>query len=174
MFLCCACDKTFDSQKRLNAHKVAHKIGKRYSVTKIKNSTYLCLYCNKESITQNNKRNKFCSNLCSVSHKNKETFSKIEEGIIFSFRIMKKYLLQIKNKCFECGISETYNGKPIVLHCDHIDGDSDNNKLTNLRLLCPNCHSQTDTYCGRNIKNSKRSKYARLWRKKIQSNTGTE
>lgn len=43
--------------------------------------------------------------------------------------------------CFECGISE-YNGKPITLDVDHIDYNPTNNKPENLRLLCPNCHSQ--------------------------------
>jgi 5-methylcytosine-specific restriction endonuclease McrA len=54
-------------------------------------------------------------------------------------------------KCEECGIEE-WQGKPITMHLDHIDGNSKNHKLDNLRVLCPNCHSQTDTYCGRNKK----------------------
>ena len=65
---------------------------------------------------------------------------------------VKKKLIQEKvfdYKCVECGISE-WNGKQIVLHLDHIDGDSSNHKKTNLRFLCPNCHSQTDTWCGKN------------------------
>ena len=47
--------------------------------------------------------------------------------------------------CDECGISE-WNTKPLTLELDHIDGDVSNNELSNLRLLCPNCHSQTSTY----------------------------
>lgn len=53
------------------------------------------------------------------------------------------------NICSECGITE-HNGKSLVMQLDHIDGDSSNHVLTNLRLLCPNCHSQTHTYCGKN------------------------
>lgn len=56
----------------------------------------------------------------------------------------------IKYKCMICGIS-SWNDKHISLHLDHIDGDTFNNRLNNLRLLCPNCHSQTSTYCGKNI-----------------------
>ena len=53
-------------------------------------------------------------------------------------------------KCVECGI-ENWNGKDIVLEIDHINGDNTDNRIENLRYLCPNCHSQTSTYKGRNI-----------------------
>jgi 5-methylcytosine-specific restriction endonuclease McrA len=52
--------------------------------------------------------------------------------------------------CECCGISE-WQGKPIVLECDHIDGNHKNNTPENLRLICPNCHSQTETYKNKNI-----------------------
>lgn len=55
-----------------------------------------------------------------------------------------------ENKCEECGIEE-WNGKPISIQLDHMDGDSHNHRIENLRMMCPNCHSQTETYCGRNI-----------------------
>jgi Zn finger protein HypA/HybF involved in hydrogenase expression len=48
-------------------------------------------------------------------------------------------------KCSECGITD-WNGKPLTIEIDHIDGISENNELTNLRWLCPNCHSQTETF----------------------------
>lgn len=64
-------------------------------------------------------------------------------------KIIKSGILPYK--CSICGISDWMN-KPISLHLDHIDGDRTNNTLENLRWLCPNCHSQTDTYAGRNIK----------------------
>lgn len=62
-------------------------------------------------------------------------------------RLIKEGLKQ--NKCDCCGISE-WNGKEIVCHLDHIDGNNSNHSLENLRILCPNCHSQTDTWCGKN------------------------
>ena len=55
----------------------------------------------------------------------------------------------LENKCDICGINN-WNNIPIILHLDHIDGDCHNHKLENLRLLCPNCHSQTETWCGKN------------------------
>lgn len=53
-------------------------------------------------------------------------------------------------RCVSCELVEWLAG-PIPLQLDHIDGDRTNNELQNLRLLCPNCHALTDTYCGRNI-----------------------
>ena len=49
-------------------------------------------------------------------------------------------------KCERCGIEDTWNGKAIVLELDHINGDKTDNSLENLRILCPNCHSQTKTF----------------------------
>lgn len=51
-------------------------------------------------------------------------------------------------RCAWCGIHE-WRGARLVLHLDHINGINNDNRLGNLRLLCPNCHSQTDTYCNR-------------------------
>ena len=54
-------------------------------------------------------------------------------------------------KCEICGII-SWMGKPISFHLHHEDGDHQNNKLENLRILCPNCHSQTETFAGKNRK----------------------
>ena len=55
------------------------------------------------------------------------------------------------NVCEICGIYE-WNGKPLNLELHHKDGNSKNHKLDNLILICPNCHSQTDTFRAKNIK----------------------
>lgn len=62
-------------------------------------------------------------------------------------RIIKENL--IPYECGECGISE-WNGKQLSLHLDHIDGNRWNHKIKNLRFLCPNCHSLTYNYTGKN------------------------
>ena len=61
--------------------------------------------------------------------------------------IIEKKLLELK--CEECGIKE-WNRKKLSLHLDHINGENGDHRLENLRFLCPNCHSQTDTYAGKN------------------------
>ena len=55
------------------------------------------------------------------------------------------------NICECCGIID-WNGKAISMHLDHIDGNHYNHTLSNLRILCPNCHSQTDTYGSKKLK----------------------
>lgn len=67
-------------------------------------------------------------------------------------RILSENILEYK--CDKCSIYN-WEGSPLSLHLDHINGINDDHRIENLRFLCPNCHSQTDTYAGRNInKNS--------------------
>ncbi|MFC0848122.1 HNH endonuclease signature motif containing protein [Streptomyces noboritoensis] len=55
----------------------------------------------------------------------------------------------VAERCALCGIGPVWQDQPLPLEVDHIDGDWHNNRVENLRLLCPNCHSTTDTYRGR-------------------------
>lgn len=78
--------------------------------------------------------------------------SKTRRGIVKG-RLIREGIL--KYKCKECGISEWKN-KKLVLHLEHKNGVYNDNRLENLCLLCPNCHSQTPTFAGRNKKYKKR------------------
>ena len=72
----------------------------------------------------------------------------------------KKFLIEERGHQCEICLLTTWLDRPVPLEMDHIDGDHQNNEKVNLRLLCPNCHSTTDTYRGRNIsKKRKETRY---------------
>jgi Zn finger protein HypA/HybF involved in hydrogenase expression len=67
---------------------------------------------------------------------------------------VKRHLIEagiLLNVCEECGL-ESWRGKPLAIQLDHRNGDRDDHRLENLRMLCPNCHSQTTTFAGRNLR----------------------
>lgn len=74
------------------------------------------------------------------------------DGVNIKGSDLKKRLIRenlMKDVCSECGLGDVWNGKKITLQLDHINGVRDDNRLENIRILCPNCHSQTPTFCGR-------------------------
>jgi len=92
--------------------------------------------------------------------------SKIDRAVLSQFCrgltatnvLIKKWLINELGrdyKCALCGI-QRWREEYLTLDLDHIDGNSSNNELDNLRFLCPNCHSQTDTFRGKNINTGKK------------------
>ena len=103
---------------------------------------------------------RFCSKECAKAFSGKQSkgnYISLKDlnldklPYIQSFKL-KKWLIKHhlkENKCECCGISE-WNGKPIECALHHKDGNKHNNKLKNLIILCPNCHSQTDNFTAKN------------------------
>ncbi len=136
----------------------------------------LCLNCNEPVPYKARAVNIFCSSSCAAKVNNKLVVKraklppkegprkmtveeKFKAGEIQHRKTMRKCLISsVGNFCAICAIPGFWNEKPMTLIVDHIDGNAGNNMPENLRLLCPNCNSQTDTFCGRNFGNGRTSR----------------
>lgn len=123
-----------------------------------------CLNCSKEFISTSSK-SKYCDKNCEVEYKlkskyehylnNQDEFCKITD-----MRFIKQHILKEQNECCDiCQNKNEWNGKLIVFILDHINGDASNNKRNNLRLICPNCDSQLDTYKSKNKNSARKKRY---------------
>jgi hypothetical protein len=113
-----------------------------------------CEFCSKELKGRNSK--KYCNNKCQSLHKRVIVRQEwYVNGISPGWAFVKSILFEDRGElCEVCNISE-WNGMPLSLEVDHIDGNPENNSPDNLRIICPNCHSQTDTYKARNRGNGR-------------------
>ena len=116
-----------------------------------------CLNCGKELP---NTAKKYCSISCQHDYEYKQWIEGWKQGTNNAIKgnwgqlsnHLRRYIFEkFGNKCCKCGWGETnlYTGT-IPLEIDHIDGNYENNSEENLQLLCPNCHSLTETYRGAN------------------------
>lgn len=156
-----------------STHKIAKELGvgqttirrhlaKLNVKTKVKsgpNRDLENLYCKKCGLEKEKRSNWYC-NKCTTGRKAKIT--EIKENT--SPKTIRRILLDKReHRCESCK-RKTWMGKSISLQVHHVDGNSDNNDENNLKLLCPNCHSQTPNFMGKNIGTpSKRSKYRRSY-----------
>ncbi len=132
--------------------------------------------CGKELKTN---QKSFCSCVCSQEYRHKEGylyFLKHPEEFCnggYTPKNFKDFILKEQNN--RCGIEgcdceTTWNGKPLVFVLDHIDGDASNNRRENLRMICPNCDSQLDTFKSKNKNSTRRNYWKENIIKKISNN----
>ena len=99
----------------------------------------------------------------STEHFTGERSNLLSDAVVFcknskhEFRAKDRFYKQTPDVCVGCGLKPIWNGKPLRFHIDHENGDHTDCRKENLRKLCPNCHSQTETYCGRNKKHLRAS-----------------
>jgi hypothetical protein len=158
-------------------NNIAKEIGFDFSIYKQRKIKIVhCKYCGK---LLDDPVKKFCNSSCAASYNNskrklsQESKQKISKTLSTEkisnpdyrySKSLKGYHLReqlYKNglkerKCEICGLTE-WNGKEITLQLHHINGKHYDNRLENLQILCPNCHSQTDNYCNKNRKKHKTS-----------------
>ena len=136
--------------------------------------TYNCLQCKIECKHNSHKFNKFCSGTCQHNwYFENVIIPKFKNGNCSNPKSLKKILFKLYGEfCNLCNGKNVWLDKPLKLQIDHIDGNSDNNMPENLQILCPNCHSQTETFCSKGKGNrykkiTKRNQYLREFKGRV-------
>ena len=170
-FCSSSCSATYNNALREVSEETKKKISESLKkevceIIKTKNDvkTHICLNCGKPF--KGSEKRKFCSNNCSsVYRKNKMIEQWLNGNYHFNPnytlpKSIREFLFEKNNyKCELCNF-EGYNKKTnlTILQIHHIDGNSENNHISNLQVLCPNCHSMTENYMSLNKGKSGRKK----------------
>lgn len=108
--------------------------------------------CKQCGIVLTNINSIYCCQHCHNIDRKKTKYKSVIDNDLVQWKWIRKFLMDTIGCCQWCGIKEWKN-KVLSLELDHIDGDITNNRLSNARLLCPNCHSITPTYRSKNKNN---------------------
>jgi hypothetical protein len=123
----------------------------------------LCKNCGKQ-ITTGSRKQKCCSVHCRDDYRIK---GKLRIGSMMNKSLRKWLYINLKQICCECNIGPEWNNKPLRLQIDHKNGNVKDNRLENLRMICPNCHTQTETWGVRNASDEGKIKMALGWKNRI-------
>ena len=145
--ICKHCGNPHDYERRKNKF-CSISCATTFNNLKKEKKQYKCLNCNTILI---GKAKKYCNTSCQMDYNMHQS---IKNNNASSTTIKRFLIKEYGNKCWTCNITE-WNNKSIVMELEHIDGNSENNDLKNLSLICPNCHSQTPTYKGANKGNGR-------------------
>lgn len=130
---------------------------------------YNCLECGILIPPRKNTENKYCSNKCQKVFEYKRYIEKWLLGEVKGHRgknfLLSRHVIRyLREKhgdaCQHCGwcVYHPVDGNPLTVF-DHIDGDAANSHISNIRILCPNCHSMTETYGRRNKVSARINRY---------------
>ena len=126
-----------------------------------------CKSCHKEHHSVPFKTKRFCNMRCVNDYKTSKNYKinlqKYNKGMLSDRNTIKKCLTKLFGyKCSMCGLDH-WQGHRLSLELDHVDGNAGNNQPSNLRLVCPNCHSITPTWKGRNKGSGRASRGLKLF-----------
>lgn len=156
--VCPQCSKTFQDYKRFNRKYCSHSCSATHNnlsqagASAKHSAKVTCKWC-KQPLKKTNRT--YCSKLCSGAYRSHEA---INSGKATGGTLRRHLLATQENICNTCQLA-SWNDQPIPLDVDHVDGDPYNNDLSNLRLLCKNCHAQTPTYGNKNKGNGRKERY---------------
>lgn len=162
---CLNCGDPIEYEKRENSFCNSSCSAIYNNPQKIPKPSKKCLSCG-ENIKR---QNKYCDEKCSLAYRKSLLYQDVLNGNASSYACKKYLIEEYGNICLSPNCVWDFSKKTIDVELEHIDGNGKNNNLSNLTLLCPNCHSLTETYGSKNLGKSTRN-YRKKYKKSYYIN----